>query len=200
MGFDLENPNSNMFATTVNLNVSFLDAPCCCGVTHGAPSVATPRRRFCCDDDLATLGYDGLNAAAELRRWRQGRVHATTRELIEVIRSRRASAAIQLARGMLDALAEARRRLHVSLQLRIGLASGPVVGVIGQQRILFDLWGDTVNTASRMQSSGVAGRIHVAQSTRCLLGDAYAFEEREPVEVKGLGAMTTYLLTESVLE
>ena len=114
-------------------------------------------------------------------------------------RADHASAAIRLARGMLAALEQARPRTGVPLHLRIGLASGPVVGgVIGQRRILFDLWGDTVNTASRMQSSGVPGRIHVAQSTRSLLGDAYAFEEREPVEVKGLGPMTTYLLAESV--
>ena len=114
-------------------------------------------------------------------------------------RADHAAAGIRLALGMIGALDEARRRLDAPLQLRIGLASGPVVGgVIGQRRILFDLWGDTVNIASRMQSSGVPGRIHVAQSTRSLLGDAYAFEEREPVEVKGLGPMTTYLVAESV--
>jgi guanylate cyclase len=114
-------------------------------------------------------------------------------------RADHAPAAIGLAHGMLSAVDEARRRVDAPLQLRIGLASGPVVGgVIGQQRIMFDLWGDTVNTASRMQSSGLPGRIHVAQSTRALLGDAYALEEREPIEVKGLGSMTTYLLAESV--
>jgi guanylate cyclase len=116
-----------------------------------------------------------------------------------VPRADHASAAIGLARDMLGVLEQAQRSLDAPLQLRIGLVSGPLVGgVIGQQRILFDLWGDTVNIASRMQSSGVPGRIHVAQSTRALLGDAYAFEEREPVEVKGLGPMTTYLLAESV--
>jgi class 3 adenylate cyclase len=100
---------------------------------------------------------------------------------------------------MLSALDEARRHLDAPLQLRIGLASGPVVGgVIGRQRILFDLWGDTVNTASRMQSSGIPARIHVAQSTRDLLRDGWAFEPREPIEVKGLGPMTTYLLVKSV--
>jgi class 3 adenylate cyclase len=88
----------------------------------------------------------------------------------------------------------------VPLELRVGLASGPVVGgVIGQRRILFDLWGDTVNTADRMQSSGVPGRIQVAPSTRELLGDSWTFEEREPVEVKGLGLMTTYLLADQAL-
>jgi guanylate cyclase len=113
-------------------------------------------------------------------------------------RADHAAAAIRLARGMLDAADDAGRRRDAPLQLRIGLASGPVVGgVIGHQRILFDLWGDTVNTASRMQSSGIAGRIQVAQSTRDLLRDVCAFEERESVEVKGLGSMTTYLLVES---
>ena len=108
-----------------------------------------------------------------------------------------ASAAASLARGMLTALAEQRVRDGVTLELRIGLASGPVVGgVIGERRILFDLWGDTVNTASRMQSSGVAGRIHVAASTHKLLRDAWLFEELEPVDLKGLGPMTTYLLAD----
>ena len=61
------------------------------------------------------------------------------------------------ARGMLTALDEARGGLALPLQLRIGLASGQVVGsVIGQRLILFDLWGDTTNTASRMESSGVS--------------------------------------------
>jgi guanylate cyclase len=112
-------------------------------------------------------------------------------------RADHASAAMALARGMLTALAEARTRHDLPLELRAGLASGPVVGgVIGQRRILFDLWGDTVNIASRMESSGVPGRIQVAPSTRDLLRDSWSFEEREPVEVKGLGRMTRYLLAE----
>jgi class 3 adenylate cyclase len=105
-----------------------------------------------------------------------------------------ASAAMELARGMLVAVADARAESGVPLDLRVGLASGPVVGgVIGEQRILFDLWGDTVNTAARMQSSGVAGRIHVTASTRELLGDSWRFEELPPTQFKGLGSMTTYL-------
>jgi guanylate cyclase len=110
-------------------------------------------------------------------------------------RADHAAAAISLARGMLTALAEGRGDLP--LEMRIGLASGPVVGgVIGQRRILFDLWGDTVNIASRMESSGIPGRIQVAPSTRELLGDSYLFEEREPVEVKGLGRMTRFLIAD----
>ena len=114
-------------------------------------------------------------------------------------RADHASAAMALARGMLAALEEARAGSGVPLQLRIGLASGPAVGgVIGQRRIQFDLWGDTVNTASRMESSGMPGRIQVAPSTRDLLANAWSFEEREPVEVKGLGRMARYLLADPV--
>ncbi len=112
-------------------------------------------------------------------------------------RADHASAAMALARGMMNALVEARTRLDLPLELRVGLASGPVVGgIIGQRRILFDLWGDTVNIASRMESSGVPGRIQVGPSTRDLLRNSWSFEEREPVEVKGLGRMTRYLLAD----
>ena len=109
-----------------------------------------------------------------------------------------AGAAIALGRDMLAALERARSDLDIPLELRIGLASGPVVGgVIGHRRILFDLWGDTVNLASRMQTSGIAGRIQVTSSTRDLLGDRYEFEERGSVEIKGLGPMKTFLLTDT---
>ena len=105
--------------------------------------------------------------------------------------------AIALAQAMLTAFAE--WRAHAAeLEMRIGLASGAVVaGVIGQKRILFDLWGETVNLASRMESSGVAGRIQVAPSTWKLLREKVAFEQREPMEIKGLGLMATYLASPS---
>lgn len=106
-----------------------------------------------------------------------------------------ALAAISFARALLAAVDDVRRESDVLLELRVGLASGPVVaGVIGRQRILFDLWGDTVNMASRMESSGVPGRIHVAQSTHDLAQDTYSFERRELVDVKGIGRVTTYLV------
>jgi guanylate cyclase len=113
-----------------------------------------------------------------------------------VAREDHAQAAIRLAIDMLDALADAQPAADAPLlQLRIGLASGAVVGgVIGQQRILFDLWGDTVNTASRMESSGLPGRIQVAASTHALLREDYRFEVREAVDVKGIGRLTTFLL------
>jgi adenylate cyclase len=105
-----------------------------------------------------------------------------------------AVAAIEFARAMIDVVAEKHVDADAGLKVRIGIASGPVVGgVIGRQRLLFDLWGDTVNLASRMESSGVPGRIQVAQSTRDLLADQYDFERRE-ADVKGFGRLTTYLV------
>ncbi|MFL5754761.1 MAG: adenylate/guanylate cyclase domain-containing protein [Chloroflexota bacterium] len=106
-----------------------------------------------------------------------------------------AAAALRLARDILDAVAVWRSQHHVALEVRIGLASGRVVaGVIGSRRILFDLWGDTVNTAARMESSGLPGRIQVAPSTRERLRDVgVAFDERT-VDVKGLGEMRTYVV------
>jgi class 3 adenylate cyclase len=112
-------------------------------------------------------------------------------------RSDHALAALRLAQGMIAALADVRRQLDLALDLRIGLASGSVVGgVIGQQPILFDLWGDTVNLAARMESSGLPGRIQMAESTWMLLRDdpSFSFERRESVEAKGIGLTTTYRL------
>ncbi len=82
------------------------------------------------------------------------------------------------------------------LQLRIGIHSGPVVaGIIGTHKFSYDLWGDTVNTASRMESTGVAGQIQVTAATRALLADSgYTLEPRGTIDVKGKGPMQTWLL------
>ena len=106
-----------------------------------------------------------------------------------------AAAALAFSRAVLVQAGEWRLANDLPLEVRIGMASGAAVGgVIGSRRIVFDLWGDTVNLAARMESSGVAGRIQLAASTRGLLsGDA--FEQRQ-VDVKGLGSMPTYLLVD----
>ncbi|HEX9609673.1 MAG TPA: adenylate/guanylate cyclase domain-containing protein [Candidatus Limnocylindria bacterium] len=78
---------------------------------------------------------------------------------------------------------------------RIGIATGPVVaGVIGEQRIGFDLWGDTVNTAARMASHAAPGTIQVTERTCRSLSQGYRLERHDDVQVKGKGAMTTYVL------
>ncbi len=85
------------------------------------------------------------------------------------------------------------------IDLRIGIASGELVaGVIGQSRQLFDVWGDVVNTAARMESHGVPGRIQVAESTYLLTRDVFAFEPRGEISIKGKeGKHRVYLLADT---
>ena len=84
---------------------------------------------------------------------------------------------------------------HLGLQLRIGINSGPVVaGVIGRKRFLYDLWGDAVNTASRMESHGTSGRIQITRATKELLGSAFVCEKRGIISVKGKTEMETWYL------
>jgi class 3 adenylate cyclase len=94
--------------------------------------------------------------------------------------------------------AEVARRSDPSgqpLAVRIGIDTGPVVaGVIGTSRFSYDLWGDTVNTASRMESYGVPGCIQVTARTRERLRDCYRFEQRGSIQVKGKGEIVTYFL------
>jgi guanylate cyclase len=84
---------------------------------------------------------------------------------------------------------------HLDLELRIGINSGPVVaGVIGRKRFLYDLWGDAVNMASRMESSGTPGRIQVTRATCELLRDEFELEPRGTVPIKGKGEVETWYL------
>ena len=84
---------------------------------------------------------------------------------------------------------------HLGLELRVGINSGPVVaGVIGRKRFLYDLWGDAVNIASRMESHGRSGRIQISRDTKELLGDEFACEPRGPIPVKGKGEIEAWYL------
>jgi adenylate cyclase len=84
---------------------------------------------------------------------------------------------------------------HLGLELRIGINSGPVVaGVIGRKRFLYDLWGDAVNTASRMESYGSSGRIQITRATKELLADDFVYEPRGTIPVKGTGEIEAWYL------
>ena len=110
-------------------------------------------------------------------------------------RTDHAVAVAEMALAMLDAVEAARDAVGEPLQLRIGLHTGELVaGVIGTHKFAYDVWGDTVNTAKRMESYGLPGRVHVSAATRQALGDAFRFEPRGSLEVKGKGTMETYFL------
>ena len=105
-----------------------------------------------------------------------------------------ADAIASLALAMRDLVAGAEFRGH-RIELRIGISSGPVVaGVIGTHKFSYDLWGSTVNTASRMESTGVPGRIQVSEATRALIVDRFHCEPRGVIAVKGLPDMETWFL------
>jgi len=107
-----------------------------------------------------------------------------------------AAALAEMALDMLDRAAARSLSDGEPVRLRIGIDSGPVVaGVIGRRKFSYDLWGGTVNIASRMESHGVPGRIQVTERTRDLLCDRYTLEFRGRIQIKGKGEMATYLLT-----
>jgi adenylate cyclase len=127
-------------------------------------------------EKIKTIG-DGYMAAAGIPTPRSDHAEAAARAALAM-------------RETLPALPAA-----AGLSLRVGIDSGPAVaGVIGRSKLGYDLWGDTVNTASRMESHAPPGAIQVTERTRARLGDGFVLEERPGVAVKGKGEMTTYLL------
>ena len=101
----------------------------------------------------------------------------------------------QLALDMQKTLGEFNTLTAKNLQMRIGISSGPVVaGVIGTSKFAYDIWGDPVNMASRMEKTCLVGGIHVSEATYELLKDNHQLESRGLIEIKGKGEVTTYLL------
>ncbi|MBD3664758.1 adenylate/guanylate cyclase domain-containing protein [Sulfitobacter aestuariivivens] len=114
---------------------------------------------------------------------------------LPVAREDHAHIIADMALAMQAEVAQLSEELGERIALRIGIHSGPAVaGVIGTSKVFYDVWGDTVNTASRMESHGEPGRIQVTASTRALLEGHYQFERRGPIEIKGIGQIETWWL------
>lgn len=114
---------------------------------------------------------------------------------LPIPRLEHAIAIADMALEMQEIIIKFNEKKGESLHLRIGINSGSVVaGVIGTKKFIYDLWGDAVNTASRMESQGIPGKIQVTESTYQLLCEQYIFEPRGSIYVKGKGNMITYFL------
>lgn len=101
----------------------------------------------------------------------------------------------KMALSMQDVIHNIALEIQRPIDIRIGINSGPVVaGVIGKKKFIYDLWGDTVNIASRMESHAINGSIQISESTYKLLKGKYSFEDRGIINIKGKGAMQAYLL------
>ncbi|MEM1392601.1 MAG: adenylate/guanylate cyclase domain-containing protein [Cyanobacteria bacterium P01_D01_bin.116] len=101
-----------------------------------------------------------------------------------------------MALEMQNAIKTFNKRNNLNLSIRIGIHTGSVVaGVIGLQKFTYDLWGNTVNIASRMESHGISGKIQVTEETYKRLQNKFILEKRGEISIKGRGLMTTYLLT-----
>jgi class 3 adenylate cyclase/CheY-like chemotaxis protein len=109
--------------------------------------------------------------------------------------SSHADSVVKMALDMLDTIEQINTKTNQSLKIRIGINSGPVsAGVIGKEKFIYDLWGDTVNVASRMESFGSNDKIHISKSTYSQLKDNYSFTKRDLIEIPGKGKMQTYFL------
>ena len=107
-----------------------------------------------------------------------------------------AEAVAELALRMLEAVERLNRETGTAFQVRIGMHTGPVVaGVIGTHKFVYDVWGDTVNVASRLEAHGLPGRVHVSDEVRRAVGHRYEFEPRGAIGLRGRGQMETFFLT-----
>ncbi len=111
-------------------------------------------------------------------------------------RADHANAVANMGLGMIDVLQDTTRGVdNYPFDIRIGIHSGPVVaGIIGTHRFLYDVWGDTVNVASRLETSSLPNRIQLSSATVALLSKGFDYEHRGSTKIKGIGELETFFL------
>lgn len=163
------------------------------GFAELAPEVGPERLVLLLEEIFA--GFDGLATQRGLKKIKTLGNSYMAAAGVPVPLGDHAVRAAHASLDMVDAVERFNERSGHALQVRIGVATGPVVaGVIGRRMYLYDVWGDAVNTASRMESHGVAGRVQVAESTQRLLGEPFLLEERGVLEVEGKGELKAWFL------
>ena len=163
------------------------------GFTELTPAVSPEQLALLLDEIFTS--FDGLAQERGLKKIKTLGNSYMAAAGVPVRSGDHAARAAHLSLDLIDALDRFNERRSYSLQVRIGIATGPVVaGVIGRSRYLYDVWGDAVIIASRMESHGLAGRVQVSESTRRLLGEGFLLEERGALEVEGRGEIKTWLV------
>jgi adenylate cyclase len=173
-----------------SVSVLFADL---CGFTEFSQSIE-PRELVGLLDEIFSA-FDQLAAAHGVEKIKTiGDAYMAVAGL-PVRRPDHADAVAKMALGMQEAFRGVMQARGLAMQVRIGIHTGPVVaGVIGRHKFTYDLWGDTVNVASRMESHGEPSRIHVSQATREILGNRFRFADRGEIQVKGRGQVRTSFL------
>jgi adenylate cyclase len=163
------------------------------GFAELTPAVSPERLALLLEEIFA--GFDGLAKERGLKKIKTLGNSYMAAAGVPVPSSDHATRAAHLSLDMVDALDRLNEHHGSALQVRIGIATGAVVaGVIGKRMYVYDVWGEAVNTASRMESHGVAGRVQVSESTQRLLGRPFLLEERGALEVAGKGELQTWFL------
>jgi class 3 adenylate cyclase len=148
---------------------------------------------FTCFDDIAEeLGLEKIKTIGDAYMAVAGLEHGHDAAAA-------AAAAARMGLRVVELMMSGQFRDHENrpLEARVGIHTGScVAGVIGRKKFIYDIWGDAVNTASRMESTGETNRVHCSEHTAFLLQGEFELETRGEIEVKGKGSMTTYFITE----
>jgi len=163
------------------------------GLTTLSPALS-PDRLALMLEEIFTL-FDGLSNERGLKKIKTLGNSYMAAAGVPLPSTDHAERAAHVSLDMIEVLDRFNERTASTLQVRIGINTGKVVaGVIGRRLFLYDVWGEAVNAASRMESHGVAGRVQVSESTRRLLGEPFLVEERGTLEVEGAGELKTWFL------